>query len=127
MPPDEKKPAAPDEKKPAAPAVALSYPAPLSEIKTHPRHAAFREVVRNWVEQKKTINMQFCADEKCYYPLRVKRAEETNFEELFAQDADGRRYTIGECSWDPRHCGGQQPIYPPPELTPGEDLNPKGR
>lgn len=117
--PEEKKTEAPAPgAAPAAPAkpaedvkpqeVPLSYPPPKEKM----IGTAQEQVLRNWNSQAKDGRLQLCADEQCYYPVVVLRKDEHANEPIVRQTAKGRA-VVGVCTWDPRHCGGEQLMYPP--------------
>lgn len=94
----------------------LSYPA--KPKKGTPAYAQVNQLYQNWKEQKK----EFCKDPKCFYPLEVKRDSATN-EPITRETAQGLMQ-VGECTWDPRHMGGEQ-LFKKPVRTleqPAEDL-----
>lgn len=98
---------------PATEAPGMSFPPTIESLKG----TAMEAVIKNWATQEKREQITICKEEGCYYPLNPVMDARANAPKKMT----GKKgpAIAGLCSWDPNHCGGEQPMYPP---TPKEDL-----
>lgn len=87
----------------------VSYPVERQSL----RNTSMDPILRNWVTQKKMGMVTLCNDPKCYYPVVPFHSDATGHQMIAKPNKDGRVGVIGQCTWDPRHCDGEQLIYPP--------------
>lgn len=83
----------------------LSYP--RKEKKGSQGRNQQDQMFQNWKEQKREI----CRDPKCFYPLEPKKNPATG--EAVTRETEAGVVIVGECSWDPRHMGGEQTYVKP--------------